>query len=80
MCEGAKSPSLFFPSFKTYRNHQHTIVSHMSNKEERKPEFRYNGQYVMDYTKNNVVGDTAWDCDYGYLKWDGTKWKQYNPK
>ena len=52
----------------------------MSNKEERKPEFRYSGQYVMEYTSNNVVGDTAWDCDYGDLIWDGTKWKQYNPK
>jgi len=52
----------------------------MSNKEERKPEFRYSGQYVMEYTENNVVGDIAWDCDYGYLKWNGTEWKQYNPK
>lgn len=52
----------------------------MTNKDERKPEFRYNGQYVMEYTSNNVVGDTAWDCDYGYLKWDGSKWKQYTPK
>ena len=52
----------------------------MSNKEERKPEFRYSGQYVMEYTENNVVGDIAWDCDYGDLKWNGTEWKQYNPK
>ena len=53
----------------------------MSNKkEEREPSFTYNGQYIMYYTDDNVVGDIAWDCDYGYLKWNGTEWKQYNPK
>mgnify|MGYP003651780667 FL=1 len=52
----------------------------ITKKEEREPSFTYNGQFVMYWTHDNVVGDTAWDCDYGDLKWNGTEWKQYNPK
>jgi|TARA_R110001599_G_scaffold304750_1_gene511061 hypothetical protein len=46
-------------------------------KERTEPTFTYNGIYVKFCTDNNVVGDTAWDCDWGDLKWDGTEWKSY---
>ena len=52
----------------------------ITKKEEREPSFTYNGQFVMCYTDNNIVGDTAWDCDMGDLKWNGTEWKSYTRK
>lgn len=56
----------------------------MKKNEEREPRFQYDGTYAMFITEAGpgeplVVGDTAWDCDYGDIKWNGKEWKQYNP-
>lgn len=47
---------------------------------EREPRFTHCGIYIHEYKDNNVVGDTAWDCDWGDMKWNGTEWKSYNRK
>jgi len=44
---------------------------------EREPKFTHMGIYIHEYKDNNVVGDTAWDCDWGDMKWNGTEWKSY---
>jgi hypothetical protein len=49
----------------------------MEKNKEREPRFTYCGQFIHDYTIGNVVGDSAWDCDYGDMKWNGTEWKQF---
>ena len=56
------------------------IIMNKKKKERTEPTFTYSGIYVWTYLDNNIVGDTAWDCDMGDLKWNGTEWKSYTRK
>lgn len=44
----------------------------------REPQFQGTGYYYLWTTGNWVIGDTAFDCDFGYIEWNGTQWIQEN--
>lgn len=50
----------------------------MKNKAHRKPKFVGTGIFMDQQTFGHplVKGDTCWDADFGYLKWNGKEWKQ----
>jgi len=44
---------------------------------EKKPKYQGSGIDMMSQTYNDLQkGDYVWDSDWGYLKWNGKKWKQ----
>ncbi len=49
---------------------------------ERKSKYLGSGIFMMQQysTTELVKGDFCWDADWGYIKWDGKEWKQFNPK
>lgn len=36
--------------------------------------FKGTGHIVLANLPNLETGDTAFDCDYGYIEWNGTEW------
>lgn len=46
----------------------------------RKPQFQGTGHIVLANLTDLIQGDTAFDCDFGYIEWDGSSWINIEPQ